>query len=304
MAVQTSTEPLAGLRTPRPGTGAWLARVTREVSRIPVIPGTILSIVIIAAIFADFLAPHTPSSFDLDQTFRPPAWEADGAWDHPLGTDNLGRDVYSRILHGSRLALFVGFVVVFIAGSVGTTLAITAGYMGGPVEAIIMRVTDAMFSLPFLMVALVLAAVLGPSLPNLIIILAVGGWTRYARVIRGEVLRLKEIDFVAAAKLAGTPTPMILLKHIFPNVTNTMLVLATLELGGTIIAAASLGFLGVGVPQEIPTWGGMLSEGRPYIASAWWIATFPGLAITFTVLGTNLLGDWLRWRLDPKFRQL
>lgn len=300
----SSAEALAGLRPGRAGLLGRAAQIGRALSRVPVIPGTILTAVVLAALLADFVALYSPSVVDLKNTFLPTAWEAGGSWNNPLGTDNLGRDVYSRIVHGSRLALVVGFVVVFIAATVGTTLAIVAGYVGKWVDAVIMRITDAFFSMPFLMVAIVLAAILGPSLRNLILILVLGGWTRYARIIRGEVLRLKEMDFVAAAKVAGVPTPVILYRHIFPNVVNTMVVLATLELGGTITAAAALGFLGVGVPPEIPTWGGMLAEGRPYIASAWWIAFFPGASITLTVLATNLLGDWLRWRLDPKYRQL
>lgn len=304
LTAPSSVETLAGLRTRRAGRFGVVRDIGRTLSKVPVLPGTILLVVVFTAIFADVLALHPPSEVDLSATFQPPAWDAEGVLAHPLGADNLGRDVFSRLVHGSRLALFVGFVVVFIAGTVGTSLAIIAGYSGRWIDALIMRVTDGFFSMPFLMVAIVLAAILGPSLTNLILILALGGWTRYTRVIRGEVLRLKDMDFVAASRVAGIATPVILFRHIFPNVVNTVLVLASLELGGTIIAAASLGFLGVGVPPEIPTWGGMLAEGRPYIASAWWIALFPGLAITATVLGTNLLGDWLRWRLDPRYRQL
>jgi peptide/nickel transport system permease protein len=281
-----------------------LRALARALAQVPVIPGVVLSVVVLTAVLADVLALHSPTATDLEHTFRPPAWVAGGSWSHPLGTDNLGRDVYTRIVYGSRLSLIVGFIVVFIGGSVGTALALVAGYVGRWADALIMRVTDAFFAMPFLVVAIVLAAILGPSLVNLIVVLAAVGWTRYARVIRGEVLRLRQMDFVAAAKLAGTRTPAILWRHIFPNVVNTLLVLATLELGSTIIAAAALGFLGLGLPPTVPAWGSMLAEGRPYIASAWWIALFPGLAIAVTVLGTNLLGDWLRWRLDPRYRQL
>lgn len=288
----------------RPAPAAGLPRLGRVVAQVPVIPGVVLTIVILTAVFADVLALHSPTATNLDETFRPPAWVTGGSWGHPLGTDNLGRDIYTRIVYGSRLSLIVGVIVVFIGGSVGTMLALVAGYVGKWADALIMRVTDAFFAMPFLMVAIVLAAILGPSLVNLIVVLAAVGWTRYARVIRSEVLRLKGMDFVAAAKLAGTNTPLILWRHIFPNVVNTLLVLATLELGSTIIAAAALGFLGLGLPPTIPAWGSMLAEGRPYIASAWWIALFPGVAIAVTVLGMNLLGDWLRWRLDPRYRQL
>jgi peptide/nickel transport system permease protein len=288
----------------RPVADGRLRTLGRSLAQVPLIPGVVLTIVILTAVFADALALHSPTATDLEQTFWPPAWVTGGSWSHPLGTDNLGRDIYTRIVYGSRLSLIVGCIVVFIGGSVGTTLALIAGYVGKSTDALIMRVTDAFFAMPFLVVAIVLAAILGPSLVNLIVVLAAVGWTRYARVIRSEVLRLKEMDFVAAAKLAGTSTPLILWRHIFPNVVNTLLVLATLELGSTIIAAAALGFLGLGLPPTVPAWGSMLAEGRPYIASAWWIALCPGLAIAVTVLGTNLLGDWLRWRLDPRYRQL
>jgi peptide/nickel transport system permease protein len=292
-----------GVAQARPGLTGRLGRLLHGFAQVPVIPGAILMVVVLTALFADVLALHSPTETDLQQTFRPPGWAAGGSWSYPLGTDNLGRDIYTRTIYGSRISLIVGFIVVFIGGSVGTTLALIAGYVGKWADAFIMRVTDAFFAMPFLMVAIVLAAILGPSLINLIVVLAAVGWTRYARVIRGEVLRLKEMDFVAAAKLAGTRTPMLMWRHIFPNVVNTLLVLATLELGSTVIAAAALGFLGLGLPPTIPAWGSMLAEGRPYIASAWWIALFPGLAISITVLGTNLLGDWLRWRLDPRYRQ-
>jgi peptide/nickel transport system permease protein len=294
----------AGLASAWPAGAGRLGPLARSLGQVPLIPGVVLAIVILTAVFADVFALHSPTATDLQQTFRPPAWVAGGSWRYPLGTDNLGRDIYTRTIYGSRISLIVGFVVVFIGGSVGTALALVAGYVGRWVDALIMRVTDAFFAMPFLVVAIVLAAILGPSLVNLIVVLAAVGWTRYARVIRSEVLRLKEMDFVAAATLSGTRTPLILWRHILPNIVNTLLVLATLELGSTIIAAAALGFLGLGLPSTVPAWGSMLADGRPYIASAWWIALFPGLAIAVTVLGTNLFGDWLRWRLDPRYRQL
>jgi peptide/nickel transport system permease protein len=256
--------------------------------------------VIFLGIVGPLVMPHDPIESNLMESFTPPFEAAT----YPLGTDNMGRDVLSRIIGGARISLIVGMTVVFVAGALGTIFAMMAGFFGGWWDSIIMRVTDTFLSLPYLMVALVMTAVLGPSVRNIIVVLVVIGWAGYARVIRAEVLKMKQADFIRLAITAGASRWKILIRHIFPNVVNTLVVLATLQLGTTIIAEATLSFLGMGVPPPHPSWGLMLAQGRDYITYAWWLCVWPGLAIMFTVLACNLLGDWLRVRLDPKFRQL
>jgi peptide/nickel transport system permease protein len=268
--------------------------------RIPWFSSGILSVVIFLGIVGPLIVPHDPIESNLMESFAPPFQAAT----YPLGTDNMGRDVLSRIVGGARISLIVGITVVFVAGALGTIFAMMAGFFGGWLDSIIMRVTDTFLSLPYLMVAIVMTAVLGPSVRNIIVVLVVIGWAGYARVIRAEVLKMKQADFIRLAITAGASRWKILIRHIFPNVVNTLIVLATLQLGTTIIAEASLSFLGMGVPPPHPSWGLMLAQGRDYITYAWWLCVWPGLAIMLTVLSCNLLGDWLRVRLDPKFRQL
>ena len=269
-------------------------------SRIPWFSSGILSAVIFLGIVGPLIVPHDPIESNLMDSFTAPFQAAT----YPLGTDNMGRDVLSRIVGGARISLIVGITVVFVAGTLGTLFAMMAGFFGGWWDSIIMRVTDTFLSLPYLMVALVMTAVLGPSVRNIIVVLVVIGWAGYARVIRAEVLKMKQADFIRLAITAGASRWKILIRHIFPNVVNTLVVLASLQLGTTIIAEASLSFLGMGVPPPHPSWGLMLAQGRDYITYAWWLCVWPGLAIMLTVLACNLLGDWLRVRLDPKFRQL
>jgi peptide/nickel transport system permease protein len=280
-----------------------MGRLRDALRGIPLIPTGILLIVMVAGLLGPFAAPYNPEENDLLNSFLPPLWKTGGLMAHPLGTDQFGRDVLSRLIVGARISLLVGCMAVFFSGFIGTTVAITAGYLGGKADAFLMRMTDAMLSMPYLLIGVALAGIMGPGLLNLVLVLAVLGWSSYARIIRSEVLRIKTQDFVVLARITGCSTARILWKHILPNVVNTMIVLATLQLGITIILAASLSFLGMGVPPPTPEWGLMVAEGREFLSSSWWLATLPGLCILLTCLAANLLGDWLSLRLDPKFRQ-
>jgi peptide/nickel transport system permease protein len=280
-----------------------LSRIRLE--GLPVVPIGILVVLALLAIFANVVAPHNPEIGSLSQRFKPPAWSAGGSTEHLLGTDHIGRDVLSRLIFGARVSIVVGFTAVFIAGIVGTALGILSGYLGGWVDQVIMRITDTWLALPALTFAIFLAAIVGPSETNIIIILGSVYWTRYARVIRGEVLSLKERDFVRLAIVAGCSKWTIMRRHLLPNVLNTAIVLATLMLGVVIVSEAALSFLGVGVPPPKPAWGLMLADGKKgLMAGYWWLTVFPGLCIVFMVLAANLLGDWLRVKLDPQLRQL
>jgi peptide/nickel transport system permease protein len=274
-------------------------------SDFPMIPVLILACIAFLAIFADFLAPHNPEVGALTARFRPPVWQTGGTAEHLLGTDQLGRDVLSRLIFGARVSMIVGFTAVIFAGVVGTVLGILAGYLGGWVDQAIMRITDAWLALPALTFAIFLAAIVGPSMWNIVIILGLVYWTRYARVVRGEVLSLKEREFVRLAIVAGCSKWTIMRRHILPNVVNSAIVLATLMLGVVIVTEASLSFLGVGVPPPQPAWGLMLSDGKQgLMVGYWWLTVLPGLCIMLMVLSANLLGDWLRVKLDPQLRQL
>ncbi len=285
-------------------TVAWRFASLR-VEGFPWIPAVIIGVIALVATFAEVLAPYNPEIGVLGDRFRPPAWQAGGSEAHLLGTDHVGRDVLSRLIFGARVSMVVGFTAVIVAGLLGTTLGILSGYLGGWVDQVIMRVTDTWLALPALTFAIFLAAVVGPSQWNIVIILAAVYWTRYARVIRGEVLSLRERDFVRLAIVAGCSKKTIMRRHILPNVLNSAIVLGTLMLGIVIVTEAALSFLGVGVPPPKPAWGLMLADGKKgLMAGYWWLTVLPGLCIMFMVLSANLLGDWLRVKLDPQLRQL
>jgi peptide/nickel transport system permease protein len=290
----TASAQTKGLRT----------RIFKAVRGIPIISMLILLIFIVIGLFGNAFAPHNPTEAEFSMSMRPPFWEQGGNLSYPLGTDNLGRDLLSRLLVGSRISLEVGFVVVVFSGLMGCAIALLAGYLGGWVDTILMRITDTMLSLPPLMIAIVIASIVGPSKKTIIIILIIVGWAGYARILRGEVLRIRENKFIQLAVTAGSSNLRIMLVHIFPNILNSLVVLGTLQLGIVIIAESSLSFLGVGVPPPDPAWGTMVAEGRRYIGHAWWLITWPGLCILLVVLSCNLVGDWLRVRFDPKFRQI
>ncbi len=271
----------------------------------PLIPVLILLLIALVAILADVLAPYDPEIGSLARRFRPPAWQEGGSMAHLLGTDHVGRDVLSRLMYGARVSMIVGLAAVLFAGVLGTFLGIVSGYLGGWVDQVIMRLTDTWLALPGLTFAIFLAAIVGPSELNIIFILGGVYWTRYARVIRGEVLSLKEREFVNLAVVAGCSRRAIMWHHILPNVINTAIVLATLMLGIVIVTEAALSFLGVGVPPPRPAWGLMLADGKKgLMVGYWWLTVLPGLCIMLMVLSANLLGDWLRVKLDPQLRQL
>ncbi len=285
-------------------TVAWRLSAFRS-EGFPLIPMSILGLLLFAAIFANVLAPHDPEVGSLGERFRPPFWQQGGSEKFILGTDHLGRDVLSRLIFGARVSIVVGFTAVLFAGVVGTGLGILSGYLGGWVDQVIMRVTDAWLAIPALTYAIFLAAVVGPSEMNIVIILGLVYWTRYARVIRGEVLSLKERDFVRLAIVAGCSKRTIMKRHILPNVLNSAIVLGTLMLGVVVVTEAALSFLGVGVPPPKPAWGLMLADGKKgLMAGYWWLTVLPGCCIMLMVLSANLLGDWLRVKLDPQLRQL
>ena len=287
----------------------WLAVPWRfaslRVEGFPWIPTVILGVIALVAIFANVIAPYNPEIGVLGDRFRPPAWQAGGSEAHLLGTDHVGRDVLSRLIFGARVSMVVGFTAVIVAGILGTTLGILSGYLGGWVDQVIMRVTDTWLALPALTFAIFLAAVVGPSEMNIVIILGAVYWTRYARVIRSEVLSLRERDFVRLAIVAGCSKKTIMRRHILPNVLNSAIVLGTLMLGVVIVTEAALSFLGVGVPPPKPAWGLMLADGKKgLMAGYWWLTVLPGICIMLMVLSANLLGDWLRVKFDPQLRQL
>lgn len=270
-------------------------------------PGGLLGLVIVAlvvavSILAPWISPHNHVKQNIIQRLKPPAWIEAGSSEYLLGTDGLGRDVLSRIIYGSRVSLIVGLSAAFLSGAVGVFLGLVAGYFGGRWDAVISRVCDVQQAIPFLVLAIAVVAVLGPGLVNLVAVLAVTTWVNYFRVVRGEVLSVREEQYVWAARSVGCSGFRIVFRHVLPNVAASITVVATLLVANMMIFEASLSFLGLGVPPSVPTWGRIVSDGREYVTSAWWIAFFPGVAIFFTVMGVNLLGDWLRDALDPKER--
>lgn len=281
-------------------------RARKLLKDVPILPGVILLALILTAIFADVIAPYDPTvPVAGAKVFQPPFWMNGGSLIAPFGTDFQGRDVLSRLIYGARVSLLVGITGTLVAGGIGLTLGILAGYLGGWVDHAVMRLTDAWLALPFLMFAIFLAALLGAGVSNIIIVFGLVYWTRYARVIRGEVLTLREREFVRLAQVAGVSTPKIVMRHIVPNVMNTWMVLASLTVGVVIVTEASLSFLGVGVPPPTPAWGSMLADARSTLmVGYWWLTVLPGLCISAVVLAANLFGDWLRVRLDPQRRDL
>ena len=262
--------------------------------------GSIVLIFILLGIFGPSLAPHDPNKQELTAMMKPPQGIG-GA--HVLGTDNLGRDILSRIVYGARVSLLVAFAVVFVSGFIGVSLGAISGYIGGKADFVIQKLVEVVWAFPPLLLGITIMAFLGQGLTNLIIALVAQRWIPYCRVVRGQALSLRERDFVMAARCLGATKSQIIGRHILPNLIQTSLVIGTFAMASSIIAEASLSFLGVGVPPEIPTWGTMLADARMYISTSWWLPLFPGLCIFITVLGINLLGDALRDILDPRLKR-
>ena len=340
-----------------------ILKLVPEAGHYPVIPMlVILLLLVVPAVGANWVAPHSPTEGDLKERLLPPSWVGEetlvktvveqitgpdrdsvmtlneantqrqigraqlvsaglereivigdqlevvtkpgGRGTYLLGTDKLGRDILSRIIFGSRISLVVAMIAIFVAGTIGTTLGVAAGYFGGWVDAVIMRFVDISLSIPVILMALVFVAAVGASLVSIIAVLIIFLWAQYARQSRGETLSVRVQDFVARAKVSGASNARIMLKHIFPNVFNSLVVLATLQVGFVIILESTLSFLGAGIPRPTPAWGLMVADGRELLVAAWWVALFPGVAILLVVMSMNLLGDWLRDRLDPTQRQV
>ncbi len=282
------------------GSGRMLRALLR---RRGALVGVLIALAVaLVALAAPLLAPADPNDGEIFQRLQPPAWLSHKSVGGLMGTDQLGRDVLSRVIHGSRVSLLVGSVSVLLAGSLGLALGLVAGYAGRHLDNIIMRITDVQMAFPFILLALAIIAILGQGIVNMIVVFAVTDWTVFARTIRGSVLSIREKDYVEAARALGCSHARILVHHILPGVVSPLIVLASFEMAKIIIYEASLSFLGLGVPQAIPSWGQMLADGREYIQTAWWISTFPGLPLMITVLGINFIGDGLRDALDPRLQ--
>lgn len=282
-----------------------VGRALINIGQYPIIPLLILVITLIfPAIFANVISPHDPVEVNLSDRLLPPAWQAGGSWNYVLGTDRHGFDILSRIIHGARISLSISLLAIALGGGVGTVLGLLAAYAGGWVDNLIMRIVDIKLAFPSILLALVLVAVSGPGFQTVVVVIALLLWARFARMVRGEALAIKQQDFIARAQVSGASPTRIMARHIFPNVVNTVVVLATLEVGHVIILESTLSFLGAGLVKPTPAWGLMVADGRTLIVTAWWLFFFPTMAIVLTVLSMNLMGDWLRDRLDPKLRNV
>jgi peptide/nickel transport system permease protein len=281
----------------------WLATLKRLARRRTALFGLgVVAVVILAAVAAPFVTVFDPIEQDINQRLKEPGWRNAAGQVHVLGTDHLGRDILARIVYGSRVALVVGLSAVLISGVLGMMIGLVSGYFGGKVDDFFMRLADIQLAFPFILLAIAVIGVLGPSLRNIIIVIGVSSWVVYARVVRGEVLSIREREFVQAAIALGSRDGRVVIRHVLPNAFTPWLVVATLDMARVIVIESALSFLGLGVQPPTPTWGGMLADGRVYLSTAWWLATFPGLAILVTVLGINLLGDGLRDTLDPRLK--
>jgi len=281
----------------------WVTTLKRLARRRTALFGlAVVAVVILSAVGAPLVTVFDPIEQDINQRLKEPGWRNAAGQAHVLGTDHLGRDILARIIYGSRVALVVGLSAVLISGVLGMAIGLVSGYFGGKVDDFFMRLADIQLAFPFILLAIAVIGVLGPSLRNIIVVIGVSSWVVYARVVRGEVLSIREREFVQAAIALGSRDGRVVLRHVLPNAFTPWLVVATLDMARVIVIESALSFLGLGVQPPTPTWGGMLADGRVYLSTAWWLATFPGLAILVTVLGINLLGDGLRDTLDPRLK--
>jgi peptide/nickel transport system permease protein len=264
---------------------------------------TVIVLLVLMALFAPLLAPYDPADQSLRDRLVPPVWQAEGSWDHVLGTDHLGRDMLSRVIHGSRISLIVGVAVVALAGGFGVFMGLVAGYFGGRIDAAIMRFVDTLIAFPGLLLALVILAVVGPSMTTVIVVLALNGWMVYARMTRGIVLSVRQLPYVEAAEMVGCRSGRVILRHVLPNLVSPLLTLGILEFARIVLAEAALSFLGLGIQPPATSWGLDVANGKDYLFRAWWLVTIPGLAIAITVLAINLLASWARVTSDPQERE-
>lgn len=275
----------------------------RFITNGPAVLGALLFLVtVVAAILAPHLAPHDPSEAALKLRLDAPFWDPASKAHFLLGADAVGRDILSRIIYGARISLYVGLAATALSAVIGVVVGLVAGYFGGWVDQVLVGIADIQLSFPFILLALLVMIIFGGGLGKLVLVLGITGWVSFARLVRSEVLTVRELDYIQAARAIGASHGTIIFRHILPNVISSVIVLTTLQVATNILLEAGLTFLGLGVDPTIPSWGGMLADGRNYITNAWWVATFPGFAIMLTVLGINLLGDWLRDELDPSLR--
>ncbi|MGW4676234.1 ABC transporter permease [Streptomyces sp. NPDC004324] len=269
-------------------------------NRLAVAALAVLAIMLLLAVLAPLIAPYDPNSQDLLLRLRPPVWQSGGSGAHPLGTDQLGRDMLSRVIYGTRVSLLVGAGAALLAGVIGTAVGLTSGYFGGLPDRILMRLADVQLAFPAILLALAIVGFLGSGLWYVILVLGITGWVSYARVVRSEVMSLRSRDFITEARAIGVTDRAIMRRHLLPNVMAPLATIATLHVAAAIVAEASLSYLGLGVPRETVTWGSMLADGQLYLGTSWWVAVFPGLALMITSLAVNITGDALRDVADPK----
>lgn len=296
---------LAGEMMPDEGRVLRFSRWRLHRSRLlrwPIFSFGVLGLFAIAGMFGKLAAPHDPNEVDLKVALKPPVFDR-GSWTYPLGTDELGRDILSRLLAGAQASFVVALSVVVLAGLIGLGVALLAGIRGGRTDAVLTRVTDGSIAFPFLLLAVIMVATFRASLTIVVVVLVLAGWPQYARILRAEILKIRTQDYVTMSRVMAGGNRWIVSRHIIPNISSTLLVLATLQVGLAIIAEGSLSFLGIGVPPPTASWGSMLAEGRGYLTTAWWLPVFPAICLSMTVLAANLAGDWLRTRSDPTMRR-